>query len=228
MCNLGLYLLFFVMSTGDVALNEAETEWLYLAEILRDQTSCMEDPAEKLRSMTEWLHVNVKHVPGGRYPRSFNRKSIATVIQSGMGNCGYQSYNIVGFGEMLGFTQHRVLHHRQKMGAPGDHAHAEIRVDGRWIMYDPDKFLYFTDEEEQLLSVQEVAIDADSWIGLSYNNNAYKETQSAKHAPRTDFVYSNYEKAGMSYIRLIMKMKKLNPPVEKVVKRRMVRRKAGN
>ena len=140
---LGLIFLYIVMTTGDLPLTEAEQEWTYLAEILRAQTACMEDPEEKLQSMTEWLHANVRHVPGGRYPRTFNRKNIATVIQSGMGNCGYQSYNIVGFAQMLGFHQHRVLHHRAELGAPGSHTHAEIRVGDRWILLDPDKFLYF-------------------------------------------------------------------------------------
>ncbi|MCB0686246.1 MAG: transglutaminase domain-containing protein [Saprospiraceae bacterium] len=222
MYNLGIFLLYFALATGDIELSETEKEWVFLADILRSQTACIDDPAEKLVSMTEWLHANVRHVPGGRYPRSFNSRTIATVIKGGVGNCGYQSYNIVGFSQMLGYSQHRVLHHRKKMGAPGDHTFAEINIDGKWIIYDPDNFLYFRSVTGDLLSVDEVAADSSSWIGISMANKAFKETKSAKRLPKSEFKYTNYELAGMSYIRLLTKMQQLidEPDVKGPVVRR--------
>ena len=218
MYNLGLFLLYFIMSSGEVSLTEAESEWIYLAEIMRDQTECIQDPVVKLQRMTEWLHVNVKHIPGGRYPRSFNRKSIATVIQSGMGNCGYQSSNIVGFSQLLGYHQHRVLHHKKNMGAPGDHAFAEIKINDRWIIYDPDNFLYFSNDQGNLIGVDEVASDTTSWIGISVLNKAYHERRSAKNIPQTRFNYSYYEKSGLAYIRLLKKMIPEDPKSKKTAK----------
>lgn len=207
MQTLGLYLLFFIMTVGDADLTEQEQDWLFLAEILRDQTSCIEDPAEKLRSMTEWLRVHVKHVPRGRYPEGFDQTSIVTIIKGGYGNCGIQSYNMVGFAQMLGYPKHRVLHHRKRKGAPGDHTFAEIHVNGRWIIYDPDKFLYFTDESDRLLGAEEVAADPESWVGISLRNSGFITMESAKNAPTTDFDYYRYEKMGMPYIRLALKMR---------------------
>ncbi len=205
MNSLGMYFLFFLMTCGDVELTEAEQEWIYLAGIMREQTSHIDDPAYKLKSMTDWLHENVKHVRGGKYPRTFNRKSLATVIQSGVGNCGYQSYNICGFAQMLGYNNHRILHHRKQKGAPADHTFAEIEVNGQWIVFDPDKFQYFEDESGELLSVEQIATDTSSWIGISERNQGYIETRSSKPCPRTRFDYYDFERSGMPYVLLLCK-----------------------
>ncbi len=195
------YIFVLFLHSGDINFSQAEQDWLYLANIMVENTYCAADPVEKLRLMTNWLNQNVKHVPKGRYPRHFDGRSVVTVVKGGMGNCGYQSYNIVGFAKLLGYHNHRVLHHRKNLGAPGDHAFAEIKVGEKWVVYDPDKFLYFPDGDGDLMSVNDIAANEESWVGISIKNKGFKETKSPKKIPKA-FDYKQYEEYGMIYLKL--------------------------
>lgn len=191
------------------ALNfsEAEKDFLYLAKILREETKGLENIEEKLQTMTDWLHENVKH---GAYPPDFNGKGVANVIRGGMGNCGYQSCNIAAFAELLGYKEHRLVHNREEWGGPGLHTFAEIKIGNQWVLFDPDWWQYLKDDSGNLIGVKEVIQDTSSvlnkeaaqFIFKTFKNKGYKITPSWQKTPMPygEEGYLNYDKYGMAYI----------------------------
>lgn len=118
----------------------SERDFVYLANILYNETKDISSSQEKLVKMTDWLHENVKHV--SPYPPGFNGKGVANVIRGGAGNCGFQSCNISVFADMLGHPDHRIYHYQKVRGSQWDHAFAEININGNWQVYDPDLMIY--------------------------------------------------------------------------------------
>jgi len=197
--------------------NTAEKDFLLLSEILKEQTKGIDNYADRLRVMTDWLHKNVKH---GKYPPDFNGKGVANVIRGGVGNCGFQACNIACFAELLGLKEHRIIHNRKEWGAPDIHTFAEVNVDGKWIIYDPDNWQYLKNKKGELVGIREVVKDTSSinniraakWIYSSIMNKGYKITPSWQETPMPygDEAYKDYEKYGMFYIykkKLTMDMK---------------------
>lgn len=184
----------------------AEKDFLYLSDILKKQTSGIDSKAERLRRMTDWLHVNVKH---GKYPPGFKSKGVANIIRGGKGNCGFQACNIACFAELLGLKEHRIIHNRKEWGAPGLHTFAEVNVDGRWIIYDPDNWQYILNNRGQLVGTADIVRDtsiivkkdAARWIYSSIKNKGYKISKSWQDTPLPygKKAYKKYEKYGKKY-----------------------------
>lgn len=185
----------------------AEKDFLYLSGILKEQTCNIDNNTERLRVMTDWLHKHVKH---GKYPPGFNGNGVANVIRGGVGNCGFQACNIACFAELLGLKNHRVIHNRKEWGAPDIHTFAEVNVDGRWILYDPDNWQYIKNNRGQLVGINDIMKDTSSivnkkaahWIYSTITNKGYKVSRSWQKTPMPygANAYKNYEKYGKMFI----------------------------
>ena len=155
---LGTTLVFFAGLMGwgiySLKLTEEEQSFIFLAEILYGQTKGAQGKQEQLKVMTKWLHDNVRHVQF--YPASFDGRRFVSVIKAGVGNCGYQAGNITSFAEMLGMMERRVYHFKRKKEGDLTHTFAEIKVDGKWQVYDPDLMLYQEDSQGHVLGLVEM------------------------------------------------------------------------
>ena len=207
-----LFLVFLVLVTiiyiKRINYTQAEKDFIFLAKILKTETKNLSGKSEKLKRMTDWLHENVKHV--GKYPPNFNGSSIPNVIRGGVGNCGYQSCNIIGFANLLGESDSRIYHSRKELGAYGQHAFAEIKVNNKWEVYDPDLIQYQLNEAGKVMGLRDMLVDTSQVenklfkeiIVSMVKNKAYKVTGPWLKAP-TPFGkagYTNFEKKGMLYI----------------------------
>ncbi len=127
-----------------------ERDFLYLSRILYENTHDIPSGEEQLERMTEWLHHHVEHVP--YYPRDFDGSSLAGVVRSGAGNCGYQASNISAFAGMLGYEESRIYHFRPQPEDDLTHTFAEIKLKGNWCVFDPDLMFYQRDSLNRVLS----------------------------------------------------------------------------
>lgn len=202
-----VFIIIFAVKVRQMTYTTEEEDFLFLSEILKEQTQGIDSKVERLKIMTDWLHKNVKH---GKYKKGYNGIGVANVIREGMGNCGFQACNIACFAELLGLNKHVIIHNRKDSGAIADHAFAEINIDGKWILFDPDKWLYLKNKNNKLLGVTDVVEDTTSvdkpdaakWIFHTIVNNGYQTRSSWQKTPMPygSDGYFNYEKYGMFYI----------------------------
>jgi hypothetical protein len=169
-----LALLSILASTAMVAalrpLSVEQQDFLYLAKIIDRQTHVGQTKSESIRVLTDWLAENVlstsKYPGWGRndaYPPWFNPRSVATVIQGGIGNCGYQANSIIEFAQYLGVRQARRYFVGEITGSDFEHAFAELRVDGRWELYDPNMVRYVIGEDGYPMSLDRL-VSANSHV----------------------------------------------------------------
>ena len=196
-----LFIISFLFVTSD------EKDFIFLSRILKEQTKGIDDYAERLRIMTDWLHENVK---SGTYPPNYNPKGVANVIRGGLGNCGFQACNIICFAELMGIKDHQLVHSRKEWGAPGIHTFAEIWIRDRWIIYDPDKWQYIENNKGELVGIIDIITDTSSiknkqaarWIYSTIKNEGNRVTPSWQKTPLPfgEDAYFHYEKFGMLFI----------------------------
>jgi hypothetical protein len=199
---------------SQIKFTSDEKDFIFLSRILKEQTKDIEDYSERLRIMTDWLH---QHVKPGKYPVRYNPNSVANVIRAGLGNCGFQACNIVCFAELLGLKEHQLIHSRKEWGAPGMHTFAEIWIEDRWIIYDPDKWQYIKNTNGNLVGIIDVMSDTASirnkkaarWIYATIKNEGNRVTPSWQVTPLPfgDRAYFQFEKYGMPFLYL-KKLKK--------------------
>ncbi len=135
--------------------SESEKEFLFLSDIIYSQTKDIEENQEKLAVLTDWLHENIKH---GKYPPTFDGSSVYDVIQGGVGNCGFQACNISVMANMMGIKKYRIFNFRKELGNPYQHAFAEIYVDNKWRIYDPD-LIQYQKEDNNIIGFYEMIKD---------------------------------------------------------------------
>ncbi len=199
--------LVIVFNARMVQLTPDEKDFIYLSRILKQQTRGIDDVTERLRIMTHWLH---DHVTSGEYPPQYNPKGVANVIRTGLGNCGFQACNIVCFAELLGLTDHQLIHSRTEWGAPGIHTFAEIWIDDRWIIFDPDKWLYIENNTGELVGIIDIITDTSSitnkeaarWIFSTIQSEGNRVTPSWQETPLPfgRDAYFHFEQCGLAYI----------------------------
>ena len=172
-------------------LSDEEEDFLYLAGIINEVTKDVQANDEKLMLLTDWLHENVQH---GKYGPGFDGSSVSSVIKGGMGNCGFQSCNISVMADIMGLPKHRIFHFQPDLGASAKHAFAEVFVNGKWRVYDPDMCQYVMSEGE-VIGLSEMLKNPEL-IGhptmrglilaqaLDTNNKQFKVTNSWQTTPQ--------------------------------------------
>ena len=156
----GLILLSMALWQGQqIDFMQTERDFIYLSNILYKETGHLKTNEEKLMQMTDWLHENVRHT--SKYPSNFNGKGVVNVIKGGVGNCGYQSCNIAVFAALLGMDEHRVYNFQKEKGSKYQHAFAEINVQGKWQVYDPDLMQYQQDESGRVMGLRDMTNNSD-------------------------------------------------------------------
>lgn len=202
-CVLGI-----IVSISLYQYSSEEEDFIFISQIIKENTDEFSDPIQKLKNMTLWFKENVKHT--SQYPKDFNGKGVVNVIHSGMGNCEFQSCNIALVREYLGFPEHRIIHNRKEWGAPGQHAFAEIKIEDRWIIFDPDYWEYVTCKKGKLLGISDIynfphRVQDDKirdWIITTVKNKGYKIGKSWQKTPKPygEEGYIKYEKYGKLYV----------------------------
>lgn len=149
-------------------LNKEAQEFLYLAKILGAVTDGKKTQKEQLKALTEWLAENVKKVD--KYPDSFDGSSSARVIKAGIGNCGLQANNILTFAQLLGIKKLKRYSISRRTGGNLEHTFAEILVDGRWGIFDPNSLIYVETPSGTIASLQLMLADPE----LAGNNKYFQ------------------------------------------------------
>lgn len=141
-------------------------EFLYLAGIVKEATGNKVTETEKVEALTEWLSENVKKTTDypdweqGGYPAWFDDSSEAAVIKGGIGNCGIVATCLTTLTQYLGIPTGNMR--RLFVGGPRtefEHVFAEIVVDGKPGVFDPNLLLYETDDHGVVLSLSEMIDD---------------------------------------------------------------------
>ncbi len=135
-------------------LDKESEDFLYLAEIVKTATIGKASQGEQIKALTEWLATNVKH--SSAYPGWFDGSSVASVIRGGIGNCGYQANNIITLSKYLGVRNYSRYWVSKQTGCNYDHTFAEMTVDGKVGVFDPDLLLYQQGEKGEILSLREM------------------------------------------------------------------------
>ena len=163
-----LLLLLNVLGIASVAptispLPDEYDDFFFLASIIHKETSQEQTDSEKLATLTDWLSTNVLSTwkyPGwgkaSEYPEWFNGRSAVTVIKGGIGNCGYQTENIIALAKVLGVTRFKRHYLGKETGSKHWNTFAEIYVDGSWRVYDPNTLLYIKAHHHGVLSLAQI------------------------------------------------------------------------
>lgn len=192
--NLLIYALSFILVLFflnlSVDLTQESKEFLYLANIVDTVTEGKNSDIEKVKALTNWLSVNVKHAEG-KYPFSQSTCTVAQVINSGVGNCGLQAENIIALSRYLGVKDDgmRKLHVSRKTGSSFFHTFAEITLEGKPRIFDPDLVGYVEDKNGAVLGLYEIIANPDL-----VENKTFKEIAIEARKRRTTVVPVPFER----------------------------------
>jgi hypothetical protein len=145
-----------------VTLDQDSEDFLYLAGIVKTVTDKKETQEEKVEVLTEWLSTNViktTEYPGwerDEYPEWFDDSSVASVIKGGIGNCGHQANNIITLSRYLGVRKHRRYSVARMLGSKYEHAFAELLVNGKPRVFDPNILIFQKNKDGETLSLQDM------------------------------------------------------------------------
>jgi hypothetical protein len=141
-------------------LSDEADDFLYLADIVHRTTKNESSKTDQVKALTGWLSLNVKRVD--QYPSGFDSRSVASVIRGGVGNCGYQAESIMYPSCFLGLKNFRRYWVGPESGSSYWHAFAEIYVDGKWGVFDPDMLVYIEKPDGSVMGLAEIIQNTDT------------------------------------------------------------------
>jgi hypothetical protein len=166
-------------------LDRESREFLYLARIVKHATKGTKTQTEQAKALTQWLATHViktTEYPGWEkpdYPDWFDNSSIAAVIKGGIGNCGYQSSNVIALTRYVGIEEYRRWIFNKSTGSIHEHSFAELLVDGKMAVFDPNMLIYQENKKGEVIGLKEM-IKNPSLI----ENQQFREIiQEIKHHP---------------------------------------------
>ena len=123
-------------------------QFLFNAGILERVVENQPSQSDKMKAITDWLHENIQH---GEYYPAMKLTNATESIKAGYGNCGIQGRNVIELAGYLGHKEHRLIRSKNP-----EHVVTEIKVNGRWELYDADSWKY-VERNGRVLSLQEIS-----------------------------------------------------------------------
>jgi transglutaminase superfamily protein len=149
-------------------LDQNSEDFLYLAGIVEEATKGKTSQTEQIKALTNWLSTRViktTEYPGWEridYPDWFDGSSVASVIKGGIGNCGRQATSIIVLSRYLGVQHYRVFRVAEEWGSAYEHVFAELVVDGKPGVFDPNSLIYEENQNGQVMSLEELLQQPDA------------------------------------------------------------------
>ncbi len=143
-CLAGSAILFSFLIPKD----EETRQFLFNAHVVGKIVENQETQRDKVKAITDWLHENIHH---GQYYPAVKLRNATESIKAGYGNCGIQGRNVVELASFLGLEKHRLIR-----SPDPEHVVAEIKIDGKWELYDADSWKYI-EQDGKVLSLKEIA-----------------------------------------------------------------------
>ena len=134
--------------------------FMRLAPVL-DQTSPADMPTvERLKALTQWLHTRLTHESNPALARQAGLAAddISLVLHGKTATSEQQANAVIVMAQMLKVRNSRRVHFSDPMLQLDPnlwHVMAEVEIDGKWALFDPDRYLFFQ-QGPRLLSLADV------------------------------------------------------------------------